>query len=310
MLELETLRLSYSSHSTFESCARKLEFRKFYPHATNIEENLPGEVGHALHTGYQDWLVNRERESAIQAMMLRYPIDLCSDPNDHRSLEACYATLNTMMDSGIFMEYEVASIHCPDGVIRKAIEVPFQIDIKNFSVHNDRQVNVIYVGFIDVILFDTILQEYIAPDIKTTRLNETDYSVLYNFDTQCLPYSMVLERILGQPLKRLNVNYLVAYVDLVKPRALRYSFEKSEEDIRDWARTFYSDLLEIKKFYSLGWFPRRHKGCYSFRKKCEFFDICHTRNPEAIKKWFLMGDEPFVEKEFKPWFKMELELAA
>ena len=46
MLELNTLRLSHSSHKIFESCERKLEFRKFYAHTKNINRELPGEVGH------------------------------------------------------------------------------------------------------------------------------------------------------------------------------------------------------------------------------------------------------------------------
>lgn len=310
MLELEKLRISHSSHSTLQSCERKLEFRKFYPHATDIERDLPPEVGHALHTGYQSWLMDKDRDKAVLDMMFRYPIDLCADPNNYRSLEASYATLNTMIDSGIFMEYEIASIRCPDGIIRKAVEVPFQIDIKNFSLSDDRQVDVEYVGYIDLILFNRVLEEYIVADIKTTRLNEKDYTPLYAFDTQCLPYALVLEAILGLSIKRLTASYLVAYVDLQKPRVLRYTFEKSEIDIRDWARTLYSDLLEIKKFYALGWFPRRPNSCYSFRKTCQFFDICHTRNPAAITQWFLMGKEPFSEKKFEPWFRVELELAA
>ena len=310
MLELNTLRLSHSSHKIFESCERKLEFRKFYAHTKNINRELPGEVGHALHTGYQSWLVNKDRDTAIKDMMFRYPIDLCSDPNNVRSLEACYATLNEMIDSGIFMEYEIASILCPDGIVRKAVEVPFLIKIKNFSISDERQIDVEYIGWIDLILFNRVMEEYIVGDIKTTRLNEKDYTPLYAFDTQCLPYALVLEAILGLSIKSLNVSYLVAYVDLQKPRVLRYSFEKSETDIRDWARTLYSDLNEIKKFYSLGWFPRRPNSCYSFRKTCQFFDICHTRNPEAISQWFLMGEEPFVEEEFKPWFTIWLELAA
>ena len=311
MLDITTLRLSYSSYNgSYQSCERKFEFSKLYPHTEDQEISLDGETGHALHVGYQSWLMERDRDKALEAMMFRYPIGLCSNPVKPKSLEACFASLNQMTDSGIFLEYEIATIKCPDGVIRKAVEVPFQININNFSLSDSKLIKVIYVGIIDVILYNTLTDEYIVTDIKTTRWDLPDYSVLYNFDAQCLPYAMILERILGHKLDHLKADYLVCYVDIMKPRALRYSFDKTAEDIRDWARTLLVDLTNMKTFYNMGWFPRRPKSCIAFNKPCRFYDICHSRDPETITEWFLMGKEPIKEREFKPWFTMDLELVA
>ena len=148
MLQITKLRLSHSSLRTFRSCARKLEFRKFHP-TMSKDESLAGEVGHALHVGYQHYLVHKDRDAAIFAMLQRYPIHLNSNPSNSRSVEACYPTLNAMIDSGAFLEYEIAEIKCLDGEIRKAIEVPFQINITGFNLGDalsDIHIPVIYVG--------------------------------------------------------------------------------------------------------------------------------------------------------------------
>lgn len=309
---INELRGSYSSFDgLYESCKRKYELTKLFQHPTERESNVPGETGKALHAGYQNFLINKDRDKAIEAMMLEYPIDLCADVGDFRSLEACYSTMNAMIDSGAFLEYEIASVHCLDGEIRPAIEVAFKITIKDFSLSDERYIPVIFVGFIDFILYDTVLDEYLVVDIKTTRDNLVDKTNIYRYDNQCIPYALVLERILNRDIHALNSKIFSVYLDIMKPGCKVYSYTRPRADVEDWARGLLVKLHEIKQFYNMGWFPRSAKSCVSFKKPCYFIDICASRDHRNIQNHFLMpGQEPFPVKEIDYWVEMELELAA
>lgn len=305
MLKLTQLRLSHSSRRTFHSCARKLEFRKFHP-SMSRDESLDGEVGHALHEGYQHYLIHKDRDAAMFAMLQRYPVHLNSNPSNSKSVEACYPTLNSMIDSGAFLEYEIAEIKCLDGEVRKAIEVPFQIDITGFDLGNG--ISVIYVGYVDAILYDKILDEYLVIDIKTTRWNLDDFTPVYHFDEQCIPYAIVLERILGRSLDNLTVKYISVYIDIEKPKVTPYEFRKTRADIEDWARGLLVDLQLIKMYYQMGWFKRNSNACVTFGKVCPHFSLCNTRDSNAIDKYLTLGQEPYVEEAIIPWIKLDMEL--
>ena len=94
------LRVSYSSMGTFSSCARKFEFDKIYPpRARDSRDMYAADVGKALHAGFQDWLINGDREEAIWQFMRAFPWDgEAYQTNDYRSFEACLATLESMFD--------------------------------------------------------------------------------------------------------------------------------------------------------------------------------------------------------------------
>ena len=287
---IQELRGSYSSFDgLYEGCKRKYEFTKLFQHPTARDENVPGETGKALHAGYQNYLINKDREKAIEAMMFEYPIHMCSDMGDFRSLEACYATMNTMIDSGAFLEYDIASVHCLDGVTRPAIEVAFKITIKNFSLSDDRDVPVTFVGFVDAILYDKVLDEYLVVDIKTTRDNLVDKTNIYRYDNQCIPYALVLERVLNREIHALNCKYFSVYLDLMKSYSKVYSFTRSRADVEDWARGLLVKLHEIKQFYNMGWFPRNAKSCITFKRACHFIDICASRDHQNIQNHFLIS---------------------
>jgi len=309
MMQLSSLRLSHSSLATYRSCSRKLEFKKFYP-LTRRDENVDTGVGKALHTGYQSYLIHGDRDKAIFDMMLEYPIHLNSNPTHVKSLEACYPTLNAMIDTESFTEYDIAKIKCIDGETRPAIEVPFQIDLPGFWLDADKTVKVIYVGFIDAILYDKIRDEYLVVDIKSTRWKLNDMTAVYHFDEQCIPYSIVLERILGHSLDSLTMKYMSVYVDIEKPKITPYEFIKNKTDVEDWARGLLVDLQTIKMYYNMGWFKRNPNGCVAFGRVCNFFEICNQRDSEMINTYLTLDEPPIEETPFEPWVKMDLELAA
>ena len=306
-MKIDSLRLSHSSRKMGQSCWRKLEFRKFHMNS-NRQESLAGNVGNALHEGYQTWLLTKDKEQAAFDFMLKYPYKYEKSINDYRSLEACYSTLLALMESQVLAQYELAYIEI-DGKPQPCIEVPFQINIADFSLSDDEDVPVTYIGFMDLILYDNFNDVYIVVDIKTTRLTTDDMTPIYRFDEQCIPYAIVLERLLGRELNGLTVKYLSAYIDILEPKIRPYEFQKSQEDIHDWMRGFVIDLQMIKTFYQLGWFPRNSGACWAWNKCCQFYNECQSRDEPVVDAMLEFSKKPEStgrDEEFKPWVTLDL----
>src|ERR1700761_1328383 len=135
LYDIKHLFLSHSSGRLLESCARKLEFRKMYAHPGK-DRSVPADMGTALHRGVQTYLITKDQDKAIIEYMLSYPIDLCQSLMDKYSLEAGYNTLMAIMNEQSLVEYELIKVNCLDGVIRPAVEVPFQIDFTDYLLSN------------------------------------------------------------------------------------------------------------------------------------------------------------------------------
>lgn len=308
---LEYLRISHNSRKTLKSCARKFEFRKLYQHSKQ-DRSVPGDAGIALHAGYQEYLLNKDEDQAIMSMMLKYPIDLCNDPQDNRSLEACYATMIELMHSHAVQHYELVFIKCLDGETRPAIEVPFEIFLPGMFLDEENQrIPISYIGYIDLFIWNTVESAFEAIDIKSHRRTLRDLSALFQFDEQVLPYALMLEWLTNQQINSLKVTYLSTYLDIVNPQVVPYSFMKSRKDIMDWANGLMVDIRNLQQFYKLGWFPRdgvRNESCVAWNKSCPFFrDVCGSRNEKAIQYAFLQDGKPYVDN-FEPWVTMELDL--
>ena len=311
-LHKEGLSLSHSSRETLASCARKLEFRKFFRHSKRTDSEA-GDIGKCLHVGVQSYLKTRDEKEAAASLLLSYPIKYHLKPMQARSLEACYSTLQAAINHQDLGRYQLAFINF-DGEERPAVEVPFLIHInQSLSKYcpNEPTIAITYRGFVDAIFYDALTDSYIVLDIKTTRSNRADYTCMYKFSDQCLPYAMILERILGKPVKRLEILYYVLYIDALEPRALFYEFTKTEQDIQDWGRGIALDIRNLQLFYSTRWFPRRGAACSSWNRVCTHFDYCDMRNVEDIEQRLALSNEVETKDiEFNPWFEMNLELAA
>lgn len=309
---IKYLRLSDSTLSLFESCDRKLEFRKFYRHGKK-DESFHGEVGKAMHAGFQSWLVHRDEERAVFDMMTNYPVHLMPERGtNQKTLEACYITLQSLMQTESFAEYEIAQIKCLDGTTRPAIEVAFQIDIEGFNLSDDagNYIPVYYIGFIDAILFSKIKHTYGVFDVKSHRDNSDDLTAKYYFSNQVLPYGITLENILGKEIESFDVSYISCFIDIEKPQTRIYSFPKTKNDIEDWGQNLMVQLQRIKLHANTGWWPRKPNSCMAFRHPCEFFDICGNRNHKIVERMLLLDQEPVPQNEdsFKPWVRFPLRL--
>ena len=306
---LPALYVSDSSMGVGRRCMRKLELMKLYGHFRNEDSGtLPTECGHALHQGYQEYCKARNKNDAIWAMISRYPALLNNNPNDARSMEACYSTLDEMFDHPINARYQIAYVNV-NGEERPAIEVPFRITLQGISLFDDHVIPVHYDGFIDLILFDTVEQKFVVTDIKTTRISRSDYTTMWCNDPQCLPYAYVIEKALGQPADYLDIQYLVAYIDALEPRVLTYSFTKTAKDISDWGFDFASDIMRIKTYAKMGYFPKNGKACDDWGS-CQYVQACSYRHPEEIIQYLDLkfGLPTWVKPDFDPWFQLDLTI--
>lgn len=308
---LKKFRFSHSSDKRDTRCNRLTEFTKFMVGGERSEGYAP-EVGKALHEGIQTYWITENKDDAVFSMMKAFPYHLEQqyDPYRDRGIEACYATLDTMMGANALRNREIATIACLDGKTRPAIEVPFEIDFPDINIGG---LPVSYIGLIDAILFNRMDSEYECVDVKTTRDQVTNPAVKYRFDKQCLPYGFVLQRMLGKDLNAsYTVNYFHVYIDLQTPSAMLYPMVKSSGDVQDWLWGMFQKLNRIKLNAEQGKWDRNEESCVVFRKhKCAFFDYCGSNDPRAIQTMILNGEDPLKiqERTFEPWVKFELKVA-
>lgn len=308
---LNKLVLSHSTRTSYPRCNRLLEFNKMFGDNSDREEAFAAEVGKALHVGSQNYLVHKDENQAVMKFLMAYPHELeFQKPENHygRSLEACYITLMSIINSNYLDQYELVNIktQLPGQPIMPAIEVPFAFEIVNAPL----PIPVYFVGFIDAILFDKYDDRYLVTDVKTNRINVADKTVKYQYDEQTVPYGIILEHMLGKKIEEFRTSYLDAYIDIENPRVQLYSFLKTQEHINDWYKGLCLDIARIGKQYRDQWFPRATSGetCFSFNKPCWYAEECSVRDPSLLTK--LVGGpnrSGLFHDGQEPWVTVKLE---
>lgn len=306
--KLGELRISHSSMQLFSSCARKFEFRKLLEAQGDGDETLAAEFGSAIHEGFQKWLeTDGDETAALWAFLRRYPWHLERRKSDRYIPETGYALLQCMFVSVPLSEYEIATVTLPDGTTRPAIEVPFELELENFSLAADAPVKIVYTGLIDAILYNHMTGKYIVVDVKTTSRFLDDMSVMWQFSDQCIPYAIVLEKLLGvESIEQLEIVYVAAFVDIEKPVARMYTFDKTAEDIGDWATSFMVKIHAMRDFFQRAWFPRNGDSCANYNRTCEYFAYCHDRDAIRLSQFF--QEQPRSRPEKIPWVRVLLTL--
>lgn len=310
------IRLSHSTLETFKSCPRKFEFSKLYNNP-KYEESTATRCGTALHEGFQEYLISRNVESAIWKMMQSYPWEHGISPMKDRSAESCYATLMEMINKFDVNRYELAYVQDADGNNIPCIELPFRINFKRFDSvaigglngEASRYIPMYYVGYIDLIVYDKELQEFLVIDIKTTTDSSEDPSAKYEYSSQCVPYSLMLNQILGLPVGSLRVGYFVANISTTDPKARLYTYFKTEDDLSDWAYEMEFNLTSLREYINCSMFPRYGGySCVAYKHKCKYFDLCKLRNNKRIMRSLFFEGEQDEPKLFEPLITVNIDL--
>lgn len=305
--EIEVLEVSHSSHSAFDSCERKLEFRKFHK-ASRKDESHAGSTGNSLHKATQTFLVTRDVDAGLFELVWDYKMKFQKSPMEPRSLEACIGTYLKATQFERLVEYEIAQIEKPDGTLVPAVEVPIALELKNFPWYPDgRTITVRYIMYIDLIMYSRLRDDYMVWDVKTTT-KDTDMDIDFHFHDQCLPYGLGLEALLKRNYSNgFEIAYWVQMIDHLEPKNKYLPYMKSREDILDWVRRFVIRLSDIKRYYNMGWFPRRGVACGAFKRTCPFFNICETRDPQIINTMLAQEQYTPPERE-EPWIVIDLDI--
>lgn len=313
------LRVSYSSLNVASTCWRKFEFRKLYPKKVWTGEDFyAANVGKAIHEGYQNYLVSQDKESAIWAMMQTFPFEAeIQQSNDSRSFEAALSTFEEMLSEVRIQEYELAKIRRPNnpaeilqglsgGVVVPAIEVPFEIRFKGITLPDGR--GIAFTGFIDAILRNHLSGLFRTTDIKTTRVNMRDSTAKYQFDSQQVPYGIIVDHVAQGEVDAFEVLYFDCYVDLLEPTVKLYPFMKTRTDVQEWITNKVLQFQNIQRFMVADYFPRAESGCLAWQKPCVYLEPCISRDRASLTEWFLMGEEAAKEEEFFPWIVADIEV--
>lgn len=314
------LRVSYSSLNVFSTCARKFEFQKLYPQRLRDRDQFAADVGKALHSAYQNYLIHGDMDQALWVLLQTYPYESeFMQPRDDRSLEAAVSTLEEMLDSVSMLEWELMQIRRPstqaeieagvtDGVIVPAIEVPFEIRFKGLTLPDGR--GIAFVGFMDAVMRNLSTGLVRTLDIKTHRRFLQDATAKYRFDTQQVPYGIVLEHIQGNPVDQFEVLYLDCFVDLAEPRVQLYNYLKDSVDVQEWLTNRVMQLQDIMRFAQMDYFPRTDGGCLQYNRPCYFLEACQSRDKDGLIDWMLMGEEPAPQRYEVPWIVADIDLFA
>lgn len=319
------LQISYSSGGTFDSCARKFEFRKIYPRRKQSQDSLPAAVGQALHAGYQTYLATQSEDKAYWALLETYPYELeYTAYDDKRSLEAAVSTLDKMLAYGNMDEWELLQIQRPwsskeiltaaaqgisdlgESPIVPAVEVPFELILKGINLPDGRGISVI--GYMDAGMRNLVTDRKRTLDIKTHRSTLRNADPKYRFDNQQTPYGVVIQHVTQEPCDEFEVLYLDCFVDLQEPRVQLYEYHRDSTDVQEWLANTVLRAQRIQRAVQMDYFPRTDNGCLSFNQACPYLEICQTRDKEAILEYMLMGEEPAAPEVFEPWIQAEIDV--
>jgi len=302
---MNTLLLSHSSLTTFRTtCARKFQLQKIlnFPRG---DYSYAGSVGNAMHNGFEHYMIHGDKDAALIPFLTNFPIELYREQDRTRNLEACYATLNALFRNRVCDELQVGELQTFDNKIYSTVEVPFHLVIEGFDMPGYDQI--IYRGFMDLIVYDSYTGNFVVADLKTHRRNIFDMTAAYMNDEQCLSYALILQNILGEKLSGFDVKYISAYIDLIKPTIKTYTFHKTEEDVAKWINGLAMDLSLIKMYLEMKWFRQEGGSCMQFNAPCQFLELCGQDDDYINMEFGLLDDvKPF---EFEPWVTVPLRIA-
>lgn len=328
--EKEYLKISYSSLNLADTCLRKFEFNKMYPRRARDPDQFAADCGKAMHAGYQNYLVNESEQQAVWALMQNYPyLYEYGQRTDERSLEACLSTLDEMMYYGKMDEYELMNIlrpltaaeraenesvfqltgmynWDPAGIVVPAIEVPFELRLKGLDLPDGR--GIAFTGFMDAAMRHKGTGQVRTLDIKTHRRHREDATPKYKFDSQQVPYGIVLEHVQGHAIDDFEVLYLDCFIDLVSPRIHLYPFLKDSTDLQEWLINTVLRVQRIQRAAEMDYFPRTDGGCLAWNRPCFFLDVCTSRDKDDITNWLLMGEAPEHRVDDTPWVIAEIDV--
>lgn len=271
------IRLSYSTLTLLHRCERLFQLEKLLK--APAEEPTPAAVlGTAYSCGIQEYLRTRDKNKAEYALFQAY--EPCEDATKGRTLEHALSALMT--------SYPVLDEYFQDWIIptfqgRPAIELSFRININE---------NYYYVGYVDLVLYNTKTETYAVGEIKTTSLRLYDLSPAYQNSEQTTGYSLVLQEI-AKEQHNFEVFYIVGQLHLNHQHKIHVmQFQKTRLILLNWLISLALDIQRLELMQQHNVFPMRGASCLQYMRPCKHFGTCHLRRFDEEEK------EQKEEKEY------------
>lgn len=275
------IRLSYSSLELLHSCERKFQLIKLLQNDEPKEDSEHFSFGHAFGTGVATYLATQDATLALYAAWKAYWPIVETDKKDQVQalalLQASFAHLDTLL-----LEYEVVSFQG-----KPATELSFRLNIDD---------NFYFVGYVDVVLRHRFTDQFVVLEIKHTSLSLLDLSPMYENSGQALGYSIVLDRIVGEPQSSYGIIYFVGQMGRT---AFDYKFHtlifnKTVLDRLNWFMTLGLDIRHLEEMSGMGIYPKRGSSCLSFMKPCRYFGTCGLHSFDRPKE----EEEDLIDYQF------------
>lgn len=271
-------RLSEHAIQVLNTCERKFQLDRMLMPATyfdNDGESSPVLIrGTAFGAGVQDYLLHGDMEHACFVCWMEYYPEVY----DEQKKIYLWRTINNLrcaqdeLDK-IRQRYTVAVF---DG--KPAAELSFRLDI------DDKWY---YVGYIDLVLFDKLLNIYVVLEIKTTAYKLIDLQPMYKNSGQALGYSIIIDKIVGERQSKYGVLYFVCRdqqgANFV-PDIYTFPFTKTLLDRLRWFYTIGLDVQRLNTMLDNELFPMRGNSCVHFNRVCPHYGTCTLQSSDVPRK--------------------------
>lgn len=271
------IRLATNSHLTLLRCEREFQLVELLQ---GNEEEDEGDFspslcfGRAWGEGIVEYIATGRIDAAVhKAWQFYYPIS--EDDFKGQQEEFCYNGLKVAIPKleAIRQDWEIATF---DG--KPARELGFRIDI------NDKYY---YESAIDAVLRHKREPIHSMLENKHTFHYIDDVTPMYKNSSQGLAYSIVIDKIVNQPVNVYHLHYLVGqfrkYEGLHKPLLHHFKWKKTLLDRLNWFVSLGMDVRRTQEMVDLNIFPMRGHSCLRYNRPCRFFGTCQLRANDRPK---------------------------
>lgn len=250
---------SYSMDENFHGCPRKYQIKKMQAHAGTTERiNSPTfAFGHAVGAGVAVYDDTKDLRQSIWAAFLAWDIDLLEEEvrNTRKTGKSFWESAWALYNYAVFVEEET-NLADYDTV---KIEATLAVDFEDGHF---------YVGHIDEVLLNRYTGRFLVKENKTTGLANIDPCMYSNSD-QALSYAIVVDMLGGQEYEVLYTIY-----SSTQMKWIQYSFVKSAAKKAEWIQDQLLMHQHKDDYAAADFFPKRGKSCFSFMRRCEFYETC------------------------------------
>lgn len=267
-------QLSNSSKILLHKCPRKYELYKLTnPLPADEIDDRHTKFGSAVGLGTQELMVSGDINAAYLTVFRNWRgyIDDDEGESDKKTFWFALGAIDRFQtfQRSVLSNYRLAIL---DG--KPAIEVGFSIDCGDGFY--DR-------GFIDAVFIDTLRNELIVYEGKTTKFRKVD-EASYKNSGQGLGYSIILDIISQQNGIPQGSSYRVIYC-VYKTLALEWEpfyFTKSYTSRAMWIKNLLLDKQRVIDYGEDSYFPMYGENCFDFFRQCRWFGTCELSNKSLV----------------------------